>query len=370
MHVFTTINLIFFIASLLLSITLNSIFLKYVNSFGNREIQNNDGQKRWGSRRKPSIGGVIFFIVFLAGLTCNLLINPISGGLNYILGLMLPATLGFIVGFFDDAYNTVPFLKFFGQLLCAILFIWSGLIINISTSDTFNHLVTIFWVVGMMNSINMLDNMDGIVTSTTIISLILCLFIPSIYQNNTDFCINITVIATLIGFLFYNWHPSKMYMGDTGSQFLGLFVAWITIKHVWGFKSPISTFHLEQIIAPILLLIVPIMDTTTVIIRRLMRGQSPFVGGSDHTTHHLAVLGLSDRQVVYALSSISLISGMTFLFFLKSLNIWSQSMTLGVFAFYLSIFIGLQFLYNKAKNAKRGVEEETLKESFNSISSN
>ena len=104
MHVFTTINLIFFIASILLSITLYSIFLKYVNSFGNREIQNTDGQKRWGSRRKPSIGGVIFFIVFLAGLTCNLLINPISGGLNYILGLMLPATLGFIVGFFYGSF--------------------------------------------------------------------------------------------------------------------------------------------------------------------------------------------------------------------------------------------------------------------------
>jgi UDP-GlcNAc:undecaprenyl-phosphate GlcNAc-1-phosphate transferase len=369
MNYFSLVNLIFFIASLLLSITLYSIFLKYVNSFGNREIQHDDGQKRWGSRRKPSIGGVIFFIVFLTSLTCNLLINPISSGINYIFGLILPATLGFIVGFFDDAYNTVPFLKFFGQLICAILFIWSGLVINISTSDTFNNLATIFWVVGMMNSINMLDNMDGIVSSTTIISLILCLFIPSIYQNNTDFAINISIIAILIGFLFYNWHPSKMYMGDTGSQFLGLYVAWITIKHVWGFKSPLSTFHVEQIIAPILILIVPIMDTTTVIFRRMMKGQSPFVGGRDHTTHHLALLGLTDNQVVYALSSISLISGIIFIFFLKSLNVWSTSMTFGVFSFYLTIFIGLQYLYNKAKKKKMG-EIEDLKESFSSISSN
>jgi UDP-GlcNAc:undecaprenyl-phosphate GlcNAc-1-phosphate transferase len=273
------------------------------------------------------------------------------------------------MGLSDDAYNTKPFLKFAVQFLCAILFILTDICIHTFPWEWLNISITILWVVGMMNSINMLDNMDGIVSSTTIISLILCLFIPSIYQNNTDFAINISIIAVLIGFLFYNWHPSKMYMGDTGSQFLGLYVAWITIKHVWGFKSPLSTFQVEQIIAPILILIVPIMDTTTVIFRRMMKGQSPFVGGRDHTTHHLALLGLTDNQVVYALSSISLISGITFIFFLKSLNVWSPSMTLGVFSFYLTIFIGLQYLYNKAKKKKMG-EKEDLKESFSSISSN
>lgn len=369
MKEFVVINLIFFISSLIFSVILYLIFLKYVNSFGNRENQKNDGQKRWGSRRKPSIGGVVFFVVFLVGFACNLLINPVLNGVDYVLGLLLPATLGFMVGFFDDAYNTIPFLKFFGQLLCAFMFIGTGLVIPISASNTFNCLVTIFWVVGMMNSINMLDNMDGIVTSTTIISLILCLFIPSIFQNSTDFGINIVIIASLVGFLFYNWHPSKMYMGDTGSQFLGIFVAWITVKHAWSFKSLLLDFHLEQIIAPILLLIIPIMDTTTVIIRRIMRGQSPFIGGRDHTTHHLAMLGLTDRQVVVALCSISFISGLIFIFFLKSLNIWSESMTWGVFVFYFIIFIGLQYLYNKAKKSKV-IQKETLRETFSNISSN
>lgn len=371
MNYFTQTNSMIFIFIFILSIGLNSIFLKYVNSFGDRDIQNSDGQNRWGSRRKPSIGGIIFFILFLIGLICNLLVYPSSNNLSYLFGLLLPITLGFVVGFFDDAYNTVPFLKFFGQLLCAILFIWNGLIINISTSETFNYLVTVFWVVGMMNSINMLDNMDGIVTSTTILTLLFCLFIPSIYQNNLDFGINIVVVACLFGFLFYNWHPSKMYMGDTGSQFLGVFVAWITIKHAWGFKSPLTNFHLEETLGPILLLIVPIIDTTTVVFRRIIRRQSPFIGGRDHTTHHLAILGLTDRQVVFALCSISFISGIMFLFFLKSLNIWSQSMTFGIIAFYLIIFSSIQFLYNKAIK-KENIKKITkpLEEVFSSISSN
>lgn len=342
--------------------------MKYVNSFGVREMQASDGQIRWGSRRKPSIGGIIFYISFLAGFSIYGLIYPTADYTTYILGLLLPISLAFIVGFSDDAYNTVPFLKFVGQLTCAILFISNGVIISISISYIFNCVVTVLWVVGMMNSINMLDNMDGIVTSTTISTLIFCLFIPSLAQNNIDFGTVLIVLASLIGFLFFNWYPSKMYMGDTGSQFLGAFIAWLTIKHVWGFRSILTEIHFEQLVAPTLLLTVPLVDTTTVTIRRIMLGKSPFIGGRDHTTHHLALLGLTDRQVVIALTAVSLISGLFFLYFLHSIQFWTTKMTIGFAIFYLIIFSGMQFLYNKAKRTQP--ENKKKLEAFSNISSN
>jgi UDP-GlcNAc:undecaprenyl-phosphate GlcNAc-1-phosphate transferase len=125
------------------------------------------------------------------------------------------------------------------------------------------------------------------------------------------------VLAGLIGFLYYNWNPSKMYMGDSGSQFLGVFLASIGILLFWNFNAaPNFRIQTRQFIIPMLIFIIPIIDTTTVTINRLLRGQSPFVGGRDHTTHHLSYLGLSDRKVALAFFGLSLLS----LFFLMIID--------------------------------------------------
>ena len=146
-----------------------------------------------------------------------------------------------------------------------------------------------------MNSINMLDNMDGITAQTSffiITTAIIFLSFNSGFEKY-DYMICLGAIGSLIGFLFYNFHPSRMFMGDSGSQFLGLLVAIIGIKYFWNiedFKTG-TTIPTKQIVTVLIVFTLPIVDTTSVVINRIARKSSPFVGGKDHTTHHLSYLG-------------------------------------------------------------------------------
>ncbi len=356
-------KVLFFISGLILSFLINGIFLKFAATFGNRNLQRIDGQVRWSSTQKPSVGGISFYIVFLLSFSYVVASSNYTVGISVdylLMGILLPISLGFLIGLADDAYNTKPMLKFLGQLACGLIFIYAGVFIHISENNIINYTFTAIWVVGMMNSINMLDNMDGIVSSVSIVTLIIGLYIAS-QQNvisNVDVYLMLGTCAALAGFLFYNWNPSKMYMGDTGSQFLGAFLALISIKYFWNIKAlHTSSLHIEQYLVPALAFTVPLMDTTTVTIRRILRGQSPFVGGRDHTTHHLAILGLSDRMVVSSMIGLSLVSMGISIYFVGHLVTWSDANTYQVIGFYVAVFITLQILYQIGLSKKRKPQE-------------
>ena len=177
--------------------------------------------------------------------------------------------------------------------------------------DITNYAMTIFWVVGLMNAINMLDNMDAI---TTIISMNILLY-AILFEllrgefRNAYFLIMIGVLAALSGFLYYNWSPSKLFMGDSGSQFLGILLAAVGINCFWD-APDFSSQHIQskQIIVSVLAFIVPIIDTSIVVVNRISAGKSPFIGGKDHTTHHLAYLGFTERKVALILGLIGFVS--------------------------------------------------------------
>ncbi|MDZ7898039.1 MAG: MraY family glycosyltransferase [Arcicella sp.] len=217
-----------------------------------------------------------------------------------------------------------------------------------------NHWFTVTWVVGMMNSINMLDNMDGIVSSVSLVSLGLALMIifSSGSQNLMDIILITAVAGALIGFLFFNWNPAKIYMGDTGSQFLGAFLSWVSIQYFWQFRDfSAGGIQVKQFLIPALAFIVPLIDTVTVTLRRLARGVSPFVGGRDHTTHHLAYLGIKDKNVVRIMIGISIVSALIAINILPVLNSseWHWSFSLATIIYYLIIFFGMQYFYEVAK---------------------
>jgi UDP-GlcNAc:undecaprenyl-phosphate GlcNAc-1-phosphate transferase len=153
----------------------------------------------------------------------------------------------------------------------------------------------------------------------------------------------IGVLASLVSFLFYNWSPAKIYMGDSGSQFLGLLVAILGIKFFWN--SSIYTtndiVHSKQIILVLLVFILPIIDTTTVFINRISRKQSPFVGGKDHTTHHLSFLGFNNTQVIFIFSGIAFLSSLIAVTLYRFVNEWSYIQVILYFIYFLSIFITL-----------------------------
>ena len=204
-----------------------------------------------------------------------------------------------------------------------------------------------------MNSINMLDNMDGITTIVSIVIsfTILCLMLMNNEINSIGMTITIGLLAALLGFLFFNWNPSKMYMGDTGSQYLGILLAALSINYLW---NPVTTEEFSisrQFLIPIISFIIPIVDTTTVVIKRISKGNSPFIGGKDHTTHHLSYLGLSEKQVARIIAIISVVSSTIVVYVISSIKQWTHFYTI-IFIIYFLIVFGILFTIAK-KNTQQ-----------------
>lgn len=346
---------LFFLISLLFSFLINWLFLKFSFNLG---VRNSDAatQIRWAANVKPAIGGISFFILFLVSIS---VIGTLPRQSNYLLdkhliGIIASSCLGFLLGLADDAYNTNPLAKFIAQLSCAFILIISDVYIKVSGNPAFDFVITVFWVIGLMNSINMLDNMDAITTtiSMSIITGLITVVAISGHSLSTFYLVMLVgELGALAGFLYFNWNPSKIYMGDTGSQFLGVFLASTSILFFWNFKDEGSTefIQLKQFVVPMLFFIVPLIDTITVTFRRLMRRQSPFVGGKDHITHHLVYLGLSDRLVALTLISVSLLSLPAALFLIVDIIEWNWMVTFGAFAYFGIVLIIFQVLYNIGK---------------------
>ena len=317
-------HIFFFLGALLFSILINRVMLRFVKTLG---IRNEDEKTiRWSAQAKPALGGLTFYIIFLLSIILHSFIFSYEeSGIDFrFTGIVGATSLGFLMGLSDDAYNTRPILKFLTQVLCGVILIYSGSFITIFDNDLLNYSITILWVVGLMNSINMLDNMDGITTivSVVIAFTILLLMLVNNEADSLGTTIVIGLLASLLGFLYFNWNPARMYMGDTGSQYLGVLLAALSINYLW---NPITTSEFaisRQLLIPLLAFIIPIVDTTTVTIKRLSKGNSPFVGGKDHTTHHLAYLGFTEKQVAAIIALISIISSAIAVYAISSIQNW------------------------------------------------
>ena len=348
--------IVFYIAFLFFAVVLSALFNQILIHFSKTlGVKNHDVTiVRWSAVSKPALGGISFYMVFLVSAITYMIISDYEGRQFWnnvpLLGVISATGIAFFMGLSDDAYNTKPMLKFLVQVFCGLLLIATGTYIQLFESQTLNYLLTILWVVGLMNSINMLDNMDGIaaVVSIFIILEILMIIYFKREIHNRDTIILIGVMGSLLGFLFHNWHPSKIFMGDTGSQFLGVFLAAVSIKYFWNFEgTPTlpSNFYLK-ISLPLLAFALPIIDTTIVTINRIMRGQPPYVGGKDHTTHALSYLGLKDGQVSMVFTFLSFMLFSILSFSIMIVEKWMWYHTLAVFIFFISLF-GIMFYFTK-----------------------
>ena len=252
------------------------------------------------------------------------------------------------MGLFDDAYNTKVIVKLISQITCGIILIVTGTSISLFQSEILNYVITILWVIGIMNSINMLDNMDGIssVVSLFIFGSILTEnFLITGINNNLNIII-LGIISALIGFLLYNWPPAKMYMGDTGSQFLGILLAAFSIMFIWNHKEYNNDeIPAKQICAVLIIFALPIIDTATVFYKRIAKGKSPFIGGRDHTTHHLSYLGISERMVTVIFTIISAASMVLGLLCLN-IPVWTHLYTVLFAGYFLILFVVLFYIAN------------------------
>ncbi|MEO0310899.1 MAG: hypothetical protein RIQ89_556 [Bacteroidota bacterium] len=345
---------LFFLVSVGFSLLINTLFLKFVRTLG---IRNNDNETviRWGSKSKPAVGGFSFYISFLLSIIAySILFDSRQVFLNpQLIGILLATLLGFLLGLTDDAYNTKPLLKFTTQIACGFILLITGTKINISSLEFINYSLTMIWIVGMMNSLNMLDNMDAI--TSLVCGAIICAVLTVISIHNEEasvfYMINIGVLAAIIGFLKYNWHPSKMYMGDTGSQFLGVFMAAMSINFLWNADAPSGDIiSVKNFIIPVLAFIMPLSDTATVVINRISKGSSPFIGGKDHTTHALAHTGMNDRKVAIVFLLVSLFSVVLIFIIEKMIAIWSHLYSVIFIAYIILVFSILFKLTRKVMN--------------------
>jgi UDP-GlcNAc:undecaprenyl-phosphate/decaprenyl-phosphate GlcNAc-1-phosphate transferase len=214
------------------------------------------------------------------------------------------ATLLLITGVIDDRRGMRPLVKLLAQVGASILLILGGVQISMFSNDLVNAFLTIFWIVGICNAMNLLDNMDGLSGG---VAAIACASFTILAALNGQIWVSVVaavLFGAILGFLWFNWNPASIFMGDAGSLLLGFLLAVLAIKLRFPGLDPEQAW-----IAPLLVLIVPIVATSLVTISRLRRGVSISSGGRDHISHRLLKLGLTVRQAVGVLYAASLAGG-------------------------------------------------------------
>lgn len=217
------------------------------------------------------------------------------------------STLLFLVGMIDDFLKIKPYQKLIGQLLGVASVMYFGLVLPWTNSASLNMLITLVWLIGITNAINMLDNMDGLAVG---IAAIAAIFLGINFALNGQFNEALMLAGfagALLGFLIYNHSPASIFMGDCGSMFIGFFLA--TTALLSGTGGGRSRSIVAVLAVPVLVLLVPIFDTTFVTLMRKMAGRAASQGGRDHTSHRLVALGLSEKHAVWMLYSLAISGG-------------------------------------------------------------
>ena len=277
----------------------------------------------------PYLGGLAIILGVVLVTYSALIVSKLSAS-NYWLAtsLLAPAIFMGLIGLWDDIKDLHPFPRFVGQTVAGVV-VATILILtsNFGTptgSIAIDVLVTVIWIVGICNSINFFDNLDGGAAGTVAISALFLTYLT--LQSGQSFiaALAIVIAGATFGFLIWNRPPARIYMGDAGALFLGVLIATLSIR-----LNPITESTLASLAVPILLLGIPILDTGVAVLSRVRRGISPFQGGTDHLSHRLIRLGLSRKVSVVVLWFLSVVFGILVLILT---NINSQFELLIVFS--------------------------------------
>jgi UDP-GlcNAc:undecaprenyl-phosphate/decaprenyl-phosphate GlcNAc-1-phosphate transferase len=296
----------------------------------NRGLVAKPKSDRWHKRPTALLGGLAIFITVL---TLSALLVPLSTESVVILGA---SAFLFLVGFLDDILNIKPYQKLIGQLIGATMVVGSGSRLPLTGYELIDIWITVFWLVGITNAINLLDNMDGLAAGISVIAAgSLAIGLAANGQPAEALFVSI-FIGALLGFLVFNFNPASIFMGDCGSMFVGFLLASSVLLSDTGGRSR-GIFSILAV--PVLILLIPIFDTTFVTILRKLWGRKASQGGRDHTSHRLVALGLTERHAVLMLYGFAICAGV--LSILVSRLAVTQSLALiGLFTIVL-VFIGV-----------------------------
>src|SRR5205814_2943898 len=260
------------------------------------------------------------------------------------------STFLFGVGLVDDLLTIKPYQKLIGQLIGAGILVMFGLKLPLTGFELIDIWITVFWVIGITNAINLLDNMDGLATGISLIAATSLALNFAANGQSGELLLITALIGSLAGFLVFNFNPASIFMGDCGSMFIGFLLSGSVLLNQVGGRTR-GVFAILAV--PVLILFVPIFDRTFVTVLRKLWGRRASQGGRDHTSHRLVALGLSERAAVLMLYGFAIVAGLLAL--LVSRIAVTQSLALIAFFSIVLVIIGV---YLSKVRVYEGYEEE------------
>ncbi len=303
----------------------------------------------------PRMGGLAIFIGFVLSL---IFFVPMS---TKVLGLLVGSVIIAVMGGVDDIVSLNPWVKLAGQIVAALVAIRCGLVFdvisnpNIFAEETYIEIgwlsipLTMLWIVGCTNAVNLIDGLDGLAVGVSAISSMTMLIVSLFVSEPVVSIILAALTGACLGFMPYNLNPAKIFMGDVGSQLLGFVLSTASIMGLFKLHAIITFF------VPLLALALPLADTIFAFVRRILHGQSPFKADKGHFHHRLLAMGLNQKQVVAVLYGISAVLGL--LAVLMAGDSMAVKIICLVAAFIISLGIWLKVFKNNPNLREHHAEE-------------
>lgn len=287
------------VAGFAISIISVSLSIKLAHRFDFLDYP--DSERKTQERPIPKLGGLAVAASFSLVAVLALLVLESPGEVELALSALVPALLAGLIGYVDDRNHLNPYLRLGLQALTGIAVWWLGSQVAVFGADWLNALVVVVFVMVLINGLNLLDNSDGLAGSTVLVSGLGASIIAVISGQELVSVLGFALVGVSLGFLRYNWFPARVYLGDSGAYFLATLLAVIIIR-----MRPETVDPGVGIVIALLLVLLPLTDTTYVTIKRLRAGIHPFTAGRDHLSHKIQNSGKKVPTSVFALQALSL----------------------------------------------------------------
>lgn len=285
-----------FIASLVISAVLVSLSRRV--AFKIDALDHPDGGRKTQDAPIPRLGGVAVAVALTLVWSTATLVVVGRDGISLLLGVMIPGVAIAVLGLVDDRRNLNPWFRLAAQGAIALVAFWGGSRISLTSNEVLNAALTILWVMVIVNAVNLLDNSDGLAGSTVFVSATASAVVALVFGQFLVAALAFALAGVAAGFLWHNWYPATVYLGDSGAYFLGFMLAVLVIR-----LRPSELPPLQAVAIAILLVALPLVDLVYVVTRRLAKGIHPFTAGRDHLSHTVQRRGMSVPAAVLILES-------------------------------------------------------------------
>jgi len=264
-----------------------------------------DSERKTQERPIPKLGGLAVAVAFAVVVAIALQFVTLPGEGQLAAAALVPAVFAGLVGYVDDQVHINPYVRLTLQAITGVLVWLLGTRVDVFQVGWLDAIVVVAFVMILINGLNLLDNSDGLAASTTAIAALGAAVIAVVYQQELVSLLGFALVGITLGFLWHNWFPARVYLGDSGAYFLATLLAVVVIR-----LRPEDLPTSYGVIIALLLIVLPLIDTTYVVVKRMTAGIHPFTAGRDHLSHALQERGMSVPASVMALQILSLVGAL------------------------------------------------------------